>query len=107
MGAVFWKPVVSTTFAEFDVWRRSGGHQLIGSSAHANLMFSDHAPSAPWILLCGSEQKGLSEEHKRACDCLVSLPMEGHTTSLNLAVAASILLYAYASKTARGSQPGA
>ena len=45
------------------------------------------------ILLMGSEQKGLSEEQIAACDVAVSMPMRGKVSSLNLAVAAGILLY--------------
>jgi TrmH family RNA methyltransferase len=96
MGASFWIPVLETTFAEFDVWRRQRGVQLIGTSAHAG---TDHPASAltkPWILLFGSEQKGLSGDQLLACDFTVSLPMRGRTSSLNLAVAAGILLYRFA-----------
>jgi TrmH family RNA methyltransferase len=42
----------------------------------------------------GSEQKGLSEKHLSAFDTTVSLPMRGRASSLNLAVATGILLYA-------------
>jgi tRNA G18 (ribose-2'-O)-methylase SpoU len=49
----------------------------------------------PWILVLGSEQKGLSPDQIRACDVTVSLPMKGRVSSLNLAVAAGILLYRF------------
>jgi tRNA G18 (ribose-2'-O)-methylase SpoU len=41
----------------------------------------------------GNEQKGLSEEHLAICHPTVKLPMMGKVSSLNLAVAAGILLY--------------
>jgi tRNA G18 (ribose-2'-O)-methylase SpoU len=44
----------------------------------------------------GNEQKGLSAEQLRSCDAAVSLPMRGRVSSLNLAVAAGILLYRFA-----------
>jgi tRNA G18 (ribose-2'-O)-methylase SpoU len=47
----------------------------------------------PTVLLLGSEQKGLLSEQLAACDDLISLPMRGRATSLNLAVAAGIFLY--------------
>jgi tRNA G18 (ribose-2'-O)-methylase SpoU len=43
----------------------------------------------------GNEQKGLSKEHTAACDVTVSLPMQGRVSSLNLAVAAGVLLYKF------------
>jgi len=43
----------------------------------------------------GNEQKGLSEKHLDVCDIAVSLPMQGRVSSLNLSVAASVLLYQF------------
>jgi TrmH family RNA methyltransferase len=45
------------------------------------------------VLVLGSEREGLSAEQLAACEQVVSLPMRGKVTSLNLAVAAGILLY--------------
>jgi tRNA G18 (ribose-2'-O)-methylase SpoU len=47
----------------------------------------------PAILLLGSEQKGLSLEQTAHCDQLVRLPMRGRVSSLNLGVAAGVMLY--------------
>ena len=44
----------------------------------------------------GNEQKGLSIEQSDACDVVLSLPMQGRVSSLNLAVAAGVLLYQFA-----------
>ena len=48
----------------------------------------------PGILLIGSEREGLSVEQADVCDHLVCLPIRGRSTSLNLAVAAGVMLYA-------------
>ena len=99
MGALFWKPVVRTSFDAFLTWSRSEGYSLLGSSTHASLDYRNFDPgNSPWILLLGSEQKGLSVEQLEACDQTVSLPMHGRASSLNLAVAAGILLYALGEK---------
>lgn len=45
------------------------------------------------ILMLGSEQQGLSPERQAACDLAVRIPMTGSLDSLNLAVAASVVLY--------------
>lgn len=95
MGTLFWKPVVQASFDEFFRWVKKREIQLIGTSAHAkndyrNLRMGDSS----WILLMGSEQKGLSPEQTDACDMTISLPMRGKVGSLNLAVATGILLYA-------------
>jgi TrmH family RNA methyltransferase len=94
MGTLFWKPVVHTSFGEFFDWTRNGNCQLIGTSARAEADYRSLIPKAPWVLLLGNEQKGLSAGQITACDVTVSLPMRGRVSSLNLAVAAGILLYA-------------
>lgn len=95
MGALFWKPVVRLSFEAFLPWSRQKGWQLIGASAHARLDYRAYRPNeAPWVLLLGNEQKGLSADQLAACDAVLSLPMRGKVSSLNLAVAAGVLLYA-------------
>ena len=95
MGTIFWKPVIQASFEEFVSWARKGGYQLIGTSAHGDVDYQTLVPQAPWILVLGSEQKGLSTVQTDACDVAVSLPMKGRVSSLNLAVAAGVLLYQY------------
>ncbi|HSL43643.1 MAG TPA: RNA methyltransferase [Anaerolineales bacterium] len=93
MGTVFWKPVIQTSFDEFVQWSHTGDYQLIGTSAHGDVDYQTLVPRMPWILVLGNEQKGLSAAQTNACDVAVSLPMRGRVSSLNLAVAAGVLLY--------------
>jgi TrmH family RNA methyltransferase len=94
MGTLFWKPVVHTSFNDFVQWARNGNYQLIATSAHGDVDYQTFAPQTPWVLVLGNEQKGLSLEQTKACDVTVSLPMKGRVSSLNLSVAAGVLLYA-------------
>ncbi len=95
MGTLFWKPVVQTRFHEFSAWAKQRGMQLLGASAHSRTDYRQiSASNSPWVLLLGSEQKGLSAEQLAVCDVTMSLPMRGKVSSLNLSVAAGILLYA-------------
>jgi RNA methyltransferase, TrmH family len=95
MGTLFWLPIIQTTFQEFLDWSRKNAIQLIGSSAHAELDYRKIQADNPWILVLGNEQKGLSTDHIGAFDMTVSLPMRGRASSLNLAVAAGIMLYQF------------
>ncbi len=49
--------------------------------------------TGPLALVVGSEGKGISRLVRENCDFLVRLPMRGKVTSLNAAVAGSIVLY--------------
>jgi 23S rRNA (guanosine2251-2'-O)-methyltransferase len=44
-------------------------------------------------LVLGSEGKGVHDLVKRKCDFLVSIPMLGKVPSLNVSVAAGVVLY--------------
>jgi TrmH family RNA methyltransferase len=85
--------VIQTSFDEFVKWARQRNFQLLGTSAHGAVDYQTIIPRLPWILVLGNEQKGLSTEQTSACDVALSLPMKGRVSSLNLAVAAGILLY--------------
>lgn len=95
MGSIFWNPVVQCDFQNFSVWRATNGYRLIGTSAKGTLGKMRPNKNEPTILLFGSEQKGLEPNQVEACDEMVSLPMKGHHSSLNIAVAAGILLYRF------------
>ena len=98
MGTIFWKPVIQSSFDDFVQWSKKGGYQLIGTSAHGEVDYQTLIPNPPWILVLGNEQKGLSLEQMKACDVTVSMPMKGRVSSLNLAVAAGVLLYQFIEK---------
>ena len=94
MGTLFWKSVVQAGFDEFVDWAKGKGCRLVGTSAHAQMDYRGISlGDSPWVLVLGSEQKGLSNEQIAACDVTVSMPMHGRVSSLNLSVAAGILLY--------------
>jgi TrmH family RNA methyltransferase len=95
MGTLFWKPVVQTSFNQFVQWARDGKCQLIGTSAHGDVEYHTLVPDIPWVLVLGNEQKGLSPEQLKVCDVTVSLSMKGRVSSLNLSVAAGVLLYQF------------
>jgi TrmH family RNA methyltransferase len=95
MGTLFWKPVVQAGFDEFVDWAKGKGYKLVGTSAHAQTDYREASlDDSPWVLVLGNEQKGLSDAQIAACDLAVSMPMRGKVGSLNLSVAAGILLYA-------------
>lgn len=94
MGTLFWIKFCEATFQPFLEWAKSGNMRIIGTSAHAiSDLHTIKLDARPTILLLGSEQKGLLPNQIAVCDDMISLAMHGRATSLNLAVAAGVLLY--------------
>lgn len=94
LGALFWIPVVNATFAEFAAWAATQNYHLIGTSEKGAVDYQHAHYARPCILLMGSERDGLTPEQEAACNLMVRLPMVGRVTSLNLAVATGVMLYA-------------
>jgi TrmH family RNA methyltransferase len=72
---------------------RYGSCQLVGADESADLEVSACDLRGPTLIVVGNETHGLSRGYKDRCDTLVKIPMTGAASSLNVAVAGSILLY--------------
>jgi len=69
------------------------GIWVAGAAEGASCLYTDADFSVPLCLVLGSEEKGLRRLVKQKCDYLVHLPMLGKIDSLNVSVAAGVLLY--------------
>lgn len=94
MGALFRHPVVNTSFSEFVNWVAEQGFSVYGTSARGSIDLDQIGElKQPLILLLGSERQGLTPEQAQICRAVIRLSMRGKVTSLNLAVAAGVMLY--------------
>jgi RNA methyltransferase, TrmH family len=94
MGALFWYPVIQSSFEAFAEFASQNQYSIYGTSSRGSVDYREvKSYDLPLVLLMGSEREGLSEEQTAVCKQLVRLPMEGRASSLNLAVAAGIFLY--------------
>ena len=71
---------------------REKGWYVVGADLNAKESLRSAKISFPTILVFGNEQKGLSDRVKRRCDTLVNIPGQGDMQSLNVSVAAGIML---------------
>ena len=76
-----------------DLRRSNPGLSVVGTSARAESSIRDFQWGTEVVLLVGNETSGLSHAYREICDDVVRIPMGGTATSLNAAVAASIVLY--------------
>ncbi len=92
-GAIFSQKLVRTSTDNFVKWKENHTVALIGTTCDHGDDYKGVVYPKKLILLLGSEQKGLYKKLKRICDSLIKIPMQGRVDSLNLACAASIVLY--------------
>jgi TrmH family RNA methyltransferase len=92
MGAHFHHPCLSGTWDHLDAFRRDRGLQIWAADASGEAIGGQSPPSRLAIVL-GNEGGGLSTDTRERADQFVALPIASTVESLNVAVAAGILLY--------------
>jgi RNA methyltransferase, TrmH family len=94
MGSFFGQKLVRTSVRDFTGWIRRRELPLVGSSPSATRDYREIVYTKPIVIMVGSERQGLSGELIEACQSLVRIPIaRSGVDSLNVAVAAGILLY--------------
>lgn len=96
-GAIEYVPVcrvvnLSQTVAKL----KEAGFWVAGAAAEASQNYRQADWSGDLALVLGSEGAGISAVLKKHCDFLVAIPMQGQVNSLNVAVAAGIIIFAAA-----------
>lgn len=93
-GAVEHVPVARVTnlsrlieqLKERNVW-------VVGTAAEASMSYTEWDWTRPSAVVLGGEGAGLHRLVREHCDVLVSIPVRGRIQSLNVSVAAGIVLY--------------
>jgi TrmH family RNA methyltransferase len=94
MGAIFTVPVATVASGvEFLDWAHRRAVTVAATSAQGSLSYWAAELPLPLAVLLGSEGTGLPDGLLAAADTRVAIPMTGTAESLNLAVAAGVLLY--------------
>lgn len=93
MGSLFAIPIASSSFEDFNAWRKKAGARMVAASMRGTRAHDEIDYGARSIVLMGNEQSGLPHDVEAACDELVRIPMMGKADSLNMASAASVMIY--------------
>lgn len=73
---------------------KDNGYRLVAVTEKADINYTTiNYTDAPIALVMGSEDTGISSEVLAACDEFASIPMLGHIGSLNVSVAAGVMMY--------------
>lgn len=92
-GAAFAVPYAGASIDEVLVWIKKNNLKLVATSPAAKKTLWECDLTGPVALAVGSEAQGLSEQVLQAANETVRLPMNGVGDSLNVSVAAGVILY--------------
>ena len=76
----------------FEEWRTAHGHRLVLATTKGALPYTDFAFRRDDILLLGRESAGVPDEVHEAADATIVVPMQPGLRSLNVAVAAAMII---------------
>ena len=94
MGSGFRTPFMTAAdLPEALTTLRNRGYSVIASDLKGEDFYARRDVGNAFVLIIGSEARGISDEVRSAADMLVKLPMRGGAESLNAAVAAGIMMY--------------
>lgn len=71
----------------------ASGIKVVAASEKASLNYSEVNMTEPLALVMGSEDEGVAPDHLKLCDEMVRIPVVGAIESLNVSVAAGVLMY--------------
>ena len=93
VGACFAVPTFECNSQSALNWCRRHGIQTLAATPQADHLYTDIDMRGPVAVAVGTEQYGLSDIWLQQADQQIKVPMFGTANSLNVAVAATLLLY--------------
>ena len=72
---------------------RDAGIRIVAATEHAEQDYTRVDMTVPTAIVMGSEDRGIYEPNLRLCTDQVRIPMHGSIESLNVSVAAGVMLY--------------
>jgi len=83
---------------------KSQGYQIVATTPHTDdVLLSDFDITTPSAFFFGVEKEGLSQTVMDEADLFMKIPMHGFTESLNISVAAALIIYETTEKLRQSS----
>jgi 23S rRNA (guanosine2251-2'-O)-methyltransferase len=93
-GALHFIPVVKVSSLRTAIfYLRDSGIQIVASSEKARHMMYKVDMTPPTAIIMGSEDKGISSDNLKFVDEMVKVPLSGQIESLNVGVAAALVVF--------------
>ena len=72
---------------------KDNGYMVVAASEKAEINYTQPDYTKPVAIVMGAEDTGISPQALRLCDTFVSIPQMGNIGSLNVSVAAGVMMY--------------
>lgn len=93
-GALHSIPVCrENNLKEVIVFLKNSGIKVVAATEKAAEIYTQSDYKVPVAIVMGSEDEGVATEHLRICDELIKIPQFGTIQSLNVSVAAGVMIY--------------
>ena len=93
-GALLHLPVARVKSLGYALkYLKDSGIAIVGATEKSEKTYTTVDYTLPTAIVMGAEDVGLSADSLRRCDDLVGIPMKGKVNSLNVSVAAGIMIY--------------
>jgi 23S rRNA (guanosine2251-2'-O)-methyltransferase len=93
-GAIEYLPVARVTNVTQTLARlKQRGYWIYGLDERGSELYDKIEYARPTVLVLGGEGKGIHQAVQKHCDVLVKIPMAGEVSSLNVSVAAGVVLF--------------
>lgn len=92
-GSIFHLPIARGDLKSFITHCKELQTPVYGTSLQNGVPFQEVQPSESFALILGNEGKGMAQEHLDMTDQNLYIPIYGQSESLNVGVAAGILMY--------------
>jgi len=93
LGTIFARPVLAEATADVRAWLQARGLRIVTARVDATTDYDEADLTGPLAIVLGSEAEGLTAAWRDPRVTPISIPMHGIADSLNVSIAAAILLY--------------
>ncbi|OFY49931.1 MAG: 23S rRNA (guanosine(2251)-2'-O)-methyltransferase RlmB [Bacteroidetes bacterium GWF2_41_31] len=93
-GAIYTLPICRSENLKDSIdYLKNSGLKILAATEKGEEVYYNEKLTGPVAMIMGSEGEGISPEYLKRSDLLVRIPMAGTIDSLNVSVAAGVLLY--------------
>lgn len=93
IGSLFHVPTIACTKEDAVKFLKENNITIVGTTAHTTVSYSDYNFLKASAIVMGNEHEGISKYFHDNLDGVIKIPMQGVSSSLNVAVSASIIIF--------------